>query len=93
MTKFLILLTLCFSSMSFACDGEDFAHFHNRMYRTAIEQNIIFAEKCLFEEDYKTANEYYVTAHEQYKMLTFPDEKLEIRINVGIFVSESMIAN
>lgn len=77
----------------FSCEGEDFAHFHNRMYHDSIEQNLIFADKCLFEGDYRTANEYYLGAREKYKMLTFPDEKMEIKINIGIFIIEAVLAN
>ncbi len=93
MTKFLIVLTLCFSSVLFSCEGEDFAHFQNLIYQTHIENNVLIAEKHMITHEYVIAHEYYLTAREQYKMLTFPDEKLESRINIGIFVTESLISD
>jgi predicted nucleic-acid-binding protein len=75
----------------FSCEGEDFAHFQNLIHQTHIENNIFIAEKYMIAHEYVIAHEYFLIAQEQYKVLTFPNEKLKFRIDLGILISEELI--
>lgn len=72
----------------FACEREDFPHFHSRMYEESVIHNLKIAEGYFRDYNYREAHVFFEIAFQEYQLVTFSDPKLKFRIDIGLLFSE-----
>lgn len=87
MIKYIVGLSIAFGGL-LACEGEDFAHFHSRMYSEASFHNVQIAEGYFKDHNFSEAKVFFEIAEQECGAMTFSNPMLEFRIKVGLLFAE-----